>query len=231
MERRGFIKFCAASAAALGAPEVAADAQARFYSRARLVDEQGAPLRAAAVPANRNFVFNYPFAATPCFLLNLGRPAKASASLKTVAGEPYEWKGGVGVQRSVVAYSAICAHRLAYPTRDITFISYRPGKSASNRIGSVIHCCAEHSQYDPAEGARVVGGPAPQPLAAVLLEHDPNTDELHAVGTLGGEMFGEFFDKYAFRLSLEHGAGAHAPVSSACTVQDLESYSRQQMKC
>jgi Rieske Fe-S protein len=231
MERRRFIKFCAASAAALGAAEVAADAQARFYPRARLVDETGAPLRAAAIPANRNFIFHYPFAATPCFLLNLGRPAKASANLKTVAGVPYEWKGGVGAQRSVVAYSAICAHRLAYPTRDITFISYRREKSASNRIGKVIHCCAEHSQYDPAEGARVVGGPAPQPLATILLEHDPGTDELHAVGTLGGELFGEFFDKYAFRLSLEHGAGARTRVSGACTVQDLENYSRQQMRC
>jgi len=164
MERRGFIRFCAASAAALGAPEAAAETHARFYSRARLVDEKGAPLRAAAVPANRNLIFHYPFAATPCFLLNLGRPAKGAASLKTVTGEPYEWKGGVGAERSVVAYSAICAHRLAYPTRDITFISYRSKKSASNRIGNVIHCCAEHSQYDPAEGARVLAGPAPQPL-------------------------------------------------------------------
>ena len=231
MERRGFIKLCAASAAALAAPEVAADAHARFYPSARLVDEKGAPLRAAAVPVERNFIFHYPFAATPCFLLNLGRPAKGYASLKTVAGEPYEWRGGVGAERSVVAYSAICAHRLAYPTRDITFISYRSGKSAANRLGNVIHCCAEHSQYDPAEGARVLAGPAPQPLAAILLEHDSSTDELHAVGTLGGEMFGEFFEKYAFRLSLEHGAGARAVVSGACTVQDLESYSRQQMKC
>jgi arsenite oxidase small subunit len=231
MERRGFIKFCAASGAVLGAPKVAADARARFYSRAKLVDEKGAPLRAAAIPANRNFIFHYPFAATPCFLLKLGRPAKGSANLKTVAGEPYQWKGGVGVERTVVAYSAICAHRLAYPTRDITFISYRSDKSTSNRIGNVIHCCAEHSQYDPAEGARVVAGPAPQPLAAILLEYDSSTDELHAVGTLGGEMFSEFFDKYAFRLSLEHGDDARAPVSAACAVQDLESYSRQQMKC
>jgi len=231
MERRGFMKFCAASAAALAAPELAADAHVRFYSRAKLVDEKGAPLRAAAVPPKRNFIFHYPFAATPCFLLNLGRPAKGFASLKTVAGEPYEWKGGVGAGRSVVAYSAICAHRLAYPTRDITFISYRSEKSESNRIGNVIHCCAEHSQYDPAEGARVLAGPAPQPLAAIVLEYDSSADELHAVGTLGGEMFGEFFDKYAFRLSLEHGAGAHAPVSGACAVLDLESYSRQQMKC
>jgi len=231
MKRRCFVKFCAASAAALGAAGTGAAAHARLYSRARLVDEDGVPLRAAAIPARRNFIFHYPYAATPCFLLNLGWPARVSASLRTAAGERYEWKGGVGAGRSVVAYSAICAHRLAYPTRDISFISFRSGKSPANRIGDVIHCCAEHSQYDPSDGARVLAGPAPQPLAAILLEHDAGTDELHAVGTLGGEMFAEFFDKYAFRLSLERGAGARAAVSGACAVQDLESYSRQQMRC
>src|SRR5919108_5567796 len=203
MERRAFIKFCAASAAALGSPEVAADARAQFYAKARLVDEKGAPLRAATIPVNRNLIFHSPYAATPCFLLNLGKPVNA-AQLKTVAGEPYEWKGGVGPARSVVAYSAICAHKLSYPTKDISFISYRTEKSARNRIGNVIHCCSEHSQYDPAQGARVVAGPAPQPLTAILLEHDPDSDQLHAIGTLGGEMFAEFFDKFAFRLSLEH---------------------------
>jgi len=229
MERRGFIKFCAASAAALGSPEVAADARVRLYSKARLVDEKGAPLRAAAIPVNRNLIFHYPFAATPCFLLKLGKAVKP-ARLKTVAGEPYEWKGGVGPRRTVVAYSAICAHRLSYPTKDISFISFRTEKSARNRLGDVIHCCSEHSQYDPAEGARVVAGPAPQPLAAILLEHDSNTDHLYAVGTLGGEMFAEFFDKFAFRLQLEHGA-PRAAVSGSCVVQELENYCKQQVKC
>ncbi|MGH8689625.1 MAG: twin-arginine translocation signal domain-containing protein [Burkholderiales bacterium] len=229
MERRGFIKFCAASAAALGSPAIAADARAQFYGKARLVDENGAPLRARAIPVNRNLIFHYPFAATPCFLLNLGKAVKP-AQLKTLAGDAYEWQGGGGAARSVVAYSAICAHRLAYPTHEITFISYRTEKSARNRIGNVIHCCAEHSQYDPAAGARVVAGPAPQPLASILLEWDAGNDEIHAVGTLGGEMFGEFFDKYAFRLSLEHDA-PRAAVSGSCVVQELENYSRQQVKC
>jgi len=229
MERRGFIKFCAASAAALGSPGVAADARAQFYSRARLVDEKGAPLRAAAIPVNRNFIFHYPFAATPCFLLNLGRAVKP-AQLKTVAGEPYEWNGGVGAVRSVVAYSAICAHRLSYPTKDISFISFRTEKSARNRIANVIHCCSEHSQYDPAEGARVVAGPAPQPLAAILLEWNSASDEIHAVGTLGGEMFGEFFDKFGFKLQLEHGT-PRAAVSGSCVVQELDNYCKQQVKC
>jgi Rieske Fe-S protein len=229
MERRGFIKFCAASVAALGAPEAAPDARAQFYSRARLVDEKGAPLRASAIPVDRNFIFHYPFAATPCFLLNLGKPVKP-AQLKTVAGDQYEWNGGVGAARSVVAYSAICAHKLSYPTKDISFISYRTEKSARNRIGSVIHCCSEHSQYDPAQGARVVAGPAPQPLAAILLEHDRNSGEIHAVGTLGGEMFKEFFEKFRFKLQIEHGS-PRAPVVGNCVVQELDNYCKQQVKC
>ena len=229
MERRDFVKFCAASAAALGAPGLAADARAQFYAKARLVDEKGAPLRARAIPVNRNFIFHYPFAATPCFLLNLDKAVKPS-QLKTVAGQAYEWNGGVGAKRSVVAYSAICAHRLSYPTKDISFISFRAEKSARNRVANVIHCCSEHSQYDPAEGARVVAGPAPQPLAAILLEWNSSTDEIHAVGTLGGEMFNEFFDKFGFKLQLEHGS-PRATVSGSCVVQELDNYCRQQVKC
>jgi arsenite oxidase small subunit len=229
MERRGFIKFCAASVAALGAPEVAADARVQLYAKAKLVDEKGAPLRAAAIPAERNFIFHYPYAATPCFLLHLNKPVRP-VQLKTVAGEAYEWQGGVGPARSVVAYSAICAHRLSYPTKDISFISYRTEKSARNRIGNVIHCCSEHSQYDPAQGARVVAGPAPQPLAAIVLEHQHDSDELFAIGTLGGEMFAEFFERFGFRLSLEHGA-PRAAISGTCVVHELENYCRQQVKC
>lgn len=77
----------------------------------------------------------------------------------------------------------------------------------------------------------MLAGPAPQPLAAILLEHDSNSDELHAVGTLGGELFNEFFAKYAFRLQLEHGAAARTAVAGSCMVQALENYCKQQVKC
>ena len=229
MERREFVKFCAATALASPAA-VAADAQPRFYSRARLVDQNGAPLKAKAIPASRNLVFHYPYAATPCFLLNLGRPAAAAVQLKTAGNQTYEWKGGVGAERSVVAYSAICAHRLTYPTREISFISFRPEKTAGNRHAAVIHCCSEHSQYDPAQGARVVAGPAPQPLAAILLEHDTRSDEIYAVGTLGGEMFNDFFQKFDFKLALEHRA-PRGQVSGACVVEPLDQYCKQQVRC
>jgi arsenite oxidase small subunit len=231
MERRGFIKLCAASIVAGGTPALAADARPHLYGRSILVDTAGRPLRAKAIPANRNLIFHYPYASTPCFLLNLGKPAKGSAQLRTVDNQPYEWKGGIGPGRSVVAYSAICAHKLTYPTRDISFISFRAEKSAGSKVGAVIHCCSEHSQYDPADGARVVAGPAPQPLAAILLEHDPKSDEVYAVGTLGGELFREFFSKYEFKLAMEHGGAARQTAGSSCVVQELDHYCRQQVKC
>ena len=232
MERRDFLRLCAASAASGAAPAVAAlDATPHFYARVRLLDEHGAPLRADAIPVQRNLIFHYPYATTPCFLLNLGRPVKRALRLRTADRRAYEWQGGVGPERSVVAYSAICAHRLSYPTRDISFISYRRDKSARNPHGNVIHCCSEHSQYDPAEGARVVAGPAPQPLAAILLEHDAGRNELFAVGTLGGEMFNQFFSKFEFRLALENSGAARRAVADSTTVMPLENYCRQQVQC
>jgi len=231
MQRREFVRFCAATAAAAKVPAAAAaDATPTFYSRVKLVGTNGAPLKASAVPVEHNLIFHYPFAATPCFLLNLGRPAKASVHLVTADQRPYEWKGGLGPRRSIVAYSAICAHQLAYPAKEISFISYRVEKSARNKLGNVIHCCAEHSQYDPSEGARVLAGPAPQPLAAILLEHDAKTDELTAVGTLGGEMFNQFFAKYEVKLSLE-GVTPRAAAAATSVVYEMENYCRQQVKC
>ena len=231
MQRRQFIKLCAASAAA-GTPAIAAaNATPHFYDRATLVDERGKPLAASALPANRNLVFDYPYTATPCFLLNLGRPLRETVQLRTADNRNYEWRGGVGARRSIVAYSAICSHKLTYPTHQISFISYRAEASARNPQPNVIHCCSEHSQYDPARGGRVVAGPAPQPLAAILLEHDPATDSLTAIGTLGGELFNQFFAKYRFRLAMEIGPAAHRAVTGSALVTPLERYCRQQVKC
>ena len=231
MERRDFLRLCAAAAAATPALTAGAGGEPRRYGRVKLVESGGRPLRAARLPEHRNLIFHYPYATTPCFLLNLGKPVRPAARLKTAGNDAYEWRGGVGANRSIVAYSAICAHQLAYPTRDISFISYRAESSARNKHAHVIHCCAEHSQYDPAEGGRVVAGPAPQPLAAILLEHDAAADELYAVGTLGGEMFSQFFAKYEFKLALEHGSGARQPVTGTAAVSPLENYCRQQVRC
>jgi arsenite oxidase small subunit len=233
MKRRQFVQVCAAAAggAALPGASAAATLTARMYARVRLVDEKGEPLRIARLQAGRNYVFDYPYAATPCFLLRLRAPAPAAIDLRTGTGFVYRWEGGIGAARDIVAYSAICAHKMTYPTRQVSFIGYRDAPSPVAGKGQVITCCSDRSVYDPAAGARVVSGPAPQPLATILLEHDPKSDQAYAVGTFGGEMFAEFFRKYDFRLQLEMGPRARNAVEGTTVVRELESYSTQWAKC
>ncbi|MFN7085719.1 MAG: (2Fe-2S)-binding protein [Burkholderiales bacterium] len=234
MQRRDFVKICAAATlAARPALAAAASLEPRFYSRTLLVDGNGRPLPASRLVPGQNYIFHYPFESTPCFLLDLGKPAVQKAALKAENGDSYEWPGGVGPNHAIVGYSAICAHRMTYPTRQISFISYRSRSTASAAARpNMIHCCSEHSEYDPAAGARVMGGPAPQPLAAILLEYDRSGDALYAVGTLGGEMFNAFFEKFGFKLALDYGADrVKSRVAARSTVVELESFCKQQVRC
>lgn len=234
MDRRCFMQTCSAGAAgaslAASLPAWAADASPKEYARALLVDERGQPVRTAGLRPQANYVFHYPFEATPAFLLDLGKPALPRA-LSTRDRSAYSWPGGVGRNRSIVAFSAICAHQLVYPTRDVSFISFRKTRAKKGVQDGLIHCCAEHSQYDPARGAEVLSGPAPQPLCAVLLQHDPQADTLTAYATLGGELFDEFFRKYAMKLSLEVGANAKNSVNGQAVVRELEKFCRNSIQC
>ncbi|MFC5499979.1 twin-arginine translocation signal domain-containing protein [Caenimonas terrae] len=234
MDRRGFIETCTAGAACASAgapwPVFAADARPKPYSRVLLVDELGDPLRVAKLQPLVNYVFQYPYVATPVFLLDLGKAAPPQVmSLRN--NQTYGWPGGVGRGRSVVAFSAICAHKLVYPTRDVSFISFRRTRARRGVQDRLIHCCAENSQYDPAKGAEVLSGPAPQPLCAVLLDYDPRADTLAAWATLGGELFDEFFSKYDAKLSLDVGPRARDVVTGQAVVRELEKYCRNPVQC
>jgi arsenite oxidase small subunit len=234
MDRRSFIESCTAGAACMSAaaalPAFAGDAKPRPYPHALLVTPQGDPLKAASLKPQTNYVFHYPFEATPVFLLDLGKPALPQ-SLSTKSRDAYAWPGGVGAQRSIVAYSAICAHQLVYPTRDVSFISFRKTRAQRGVQDALIHCCADHSQYDPARGAEVLSGPAPQPLCAVLLSHDRQADTLTAYATLGGELFDDFFRKYEMKLSLEVGPKARNPVTGQAAVTELDKFCRNSIQC
>jgi arsenite oxidase small subunit len=236
MDRRDFMESCTKSAACLGAAALpstmawAANAKPRDYAKAVLCSAQGEPVKASSLRANTNYVFHYPFEATPVFLLNLDKAALPK-SLNTKSNESYDWPGGVGANRSIVAFSAICAHHLVYPTPQVSFISFRKSKSSKGVQDNLIHCCAEHSQYDPAQGAQVLSGPAPQPLCAVLLQHDAKTDTLTAYATLGGEMFDEFFKKYEAKLSLDIGTKAKNKIVAKATVQELDKFCRNPVQC
>ena len=235
MKRREFLGSCAllSGAASLVQTGAAADgASVRRYARSLLVDEHGAAIRAAALAAETNYVFQYPFASTPCFLLRLADAVPQGAPLRREHGDPYAAPAGIGPARTIVSFSAICAHKLAYPTRDVSFIRYQRTRSATSS-GRVIHCCADHSVYDPMAGARVVAGPAPQPLAAIALEYDAARDEIAAIGTIGAEQFAPFFEKYAFKLTLEYGGleRAQRPVGETTVVRELTNYCRTTIEC
>lgn len=234
MDRRSFMGSCTAGAACISAasvlPALAVDAKPRSYGRSLLVDERGDPLKASSLRPLTNYVFHYPYEATPVFLLDMGRPAPPVA-LSTSQRDHYAWPGGVGPGRSIVAYSAICAHKLVYPTRDVSFISFRRTRAQKGVQDELIHCCAEHSQYDPARGAQVVAGPAPQPLCAVLLEHDARKDTLTAHATLGGELFDDFFRKYEARLALESGSNAQRRATGQAVVKELSKFCRNAVQC
>ena len=242
MKRRGFVKLCATVAAAVGAnPDLIAqaDPSIKMYERVLLVDAGGAPIDAEYLKVGESYVFNYPYATTPCFLLNLGKPTAPSAALETDSGARYVWQGGCGPQRSIVAFCAICAHKMSHPARSVSFINYRHEKVSFRNSeehdaqrAQVIYCCSEKSVYDPADGARVLGGPAPQPLAAIALEHDEHTGHLHAIGTSGGEMYQKFFDTFGFRLALEYETSdIRRPAKQVAEVVTIAEYSRTQRLC
>jgi len=239
--RRAFVRMCVGTGAAVAAdPKLLAEPPNPLQpaQKVTLVDMSGHPVRPEQLEVGASYVFPYPYISTPCFLINLGREAKAGPELETEDGRRYHWKGGVGPDQSVVAFSAICAHRMSYPTREVSFINYRHemvrytnlDHRSTNRNG-VIYCCSEGSVYDPAEGGRVLGGPAPQPLAAVDLTCESD-GSLSACGTYGGDMFQRFLDGFAFQLALAYGSrNFRAAVTGTTVVQPLEEYTRNQRTC
>ena len=242
VERRCFVKLCAAAAVTAGANPAllaAAGTTARLYDRTALVDDDGAPITAQRLDVGRTYVFHYPYATTPCFLLDLGRPVRTAVQLSTEAGDPYVWPGGTGKDGSVVAFAAICAHKMTHPARDVSFINYRHGRvryldsgDRQRERDGVIYCCSEKSVYDPADGARVLGGPAKQPLATILLQSEPESGALFALGTIGGEMYDDFFEQFAFRIALEHETSdIQRPAGETSVVMGIDEYSRTIMHC
>ena len=242
VQRRSFVKVCAAAAMTAGANPsslAAAGATARLYQRTALVDGEGAPIAARHLATGTTYLFHYPYATTPCFLIDLGRPVDSVSGLTTETGEPYHWPGGAGEGRSIVAFAAICAHKMSHPAREVSFINYRhenvrflDSDDRPREASGVIYCCSERSVYDPADGARVLGGPAKQPLATILLQSEPQSGALYALGTIGGEMYDAYFEKFAFRLALEHETSNITRLAGPSTeVMDIEAYSRTIMRC
>jgi len=235
--RRRFCGFCATSVAAMSAAlpralEAGERPLLKRYNPVRLVRPQGEQLRIDRLVPGVNYLFQYPFASTPCFLIDLGRPVAEPVELETREHQPYVWRGGVGPNRSIVAFSAICSHRMTHPAPEVSFISYHPAGHHDPRQRGVIHCCSENSVYDPAAGARVLSGPAPEPLAAIELEYDDGNGTLMAVGASGGTLFDRFLHEFRFRLAIDYGEpGYRRHVRERTPVVTLDEYTRRPYEC
>ena len=240
-DRRGFIKLCLGAVSASNVSYAFSDftQPVHNYNQSTLVDFRMKPIVSQDIKVGKAYIFHYPYVTTPCFLIDLGEPVRESVTLKTKEGHSYSWKGGVGPDQSIVAFSAICAHKMTHPAKSVSFINYKHGKVSYRdmnhepKIGSnLIYCCSERSVYDVSRGASVLGGPANQPLTAILLDYDKRTRSLTAVGTLGGEMYTSFFEKFKDRLQLEYQISEVEKLANAHTeVMLLENFSKSQRSC
>ncbi|AAY81384.1 twin-arginine translocation signal domain-containing protein [Sulfolobus acidocaldarius] len=169
-----------------------------------IVDSSGNPIKASQLKVNNPeiLIFQYPMEGDITFLLNLGdendNPIQVPPTTVTIPenGVTYSFPGGVGPNKSIVAYSAICQHLGCAPP-EIHFYppkymkvglptpNYLPGVALqaaqqANAPG-IIHCDCHGSSYDPYHGASVLTGPTVRPLPYVQLYWDSNTDFLYAV--------------------------------------------------
>jgi arsenite oxidase small subunit len=218
--------LCASALACMPTGAGGSDQKLKTLHPSKLVDRLGQPIKASALNSTAPLVFNYPYVATPVFLICLTQPPAASASNPDTR---YSALPGAGPQKNLVAFSAICSHRLMYPTPQISFINVRRG--LSGEPSQVIHCCGDNSRYDPARGASVISGPAPKALAMVGLHWNPKDDSLDAIGIFGEDMFDRFFTKYALRLEMELGRRARKLTGPTTKASPPSGYSKQWQTC
>jgi arsenite oxidase small subunit len=126
----------------------------------------------SALQVNTPVTFNYPLDNEPNILVKVGHKAS----------------GGVGPDGDIVAFSNICQHL------GCVYGFQAPGTSPPCNTsfvatGPMGYCCCHGSQYDFLNDAAVVGGPAPRPVPAVILDID-SSGNIYATGMAPPTVFG-----------------------------------------
>lgn len=228
MDRRQFNTLCGGLLTGAASLHQQANGATSPYPRSQLVYQDETPVTLQSLDAGEAHIFGYPYRTTPCFLVRLKQSSPARGS----------WPGGLDKDQSVVAFSAICSHKMSHPAKPISHISYRDqAVTFYNSHGQkqiregVISCCSERSVYDPADGATVLAGPAPTPLAAIALSSDDH-GHVWAEGSLGADQYERFLEKFGFRLAMEYGVtDIRARSGETCTVIRAIDFSAQQVLC
>lgn len=109
--------------------------------------------KVSALEPGRARLFTYPDAASPAYVVKLGRPAE----------------GGVGPDRDIVAFTAVCQHMGCV-------LGFERGRFV---------CPCHASMYDPAAAGQCYQGLATESLAQIELRLDEASGELLAVGIRG----------------------------------------------
>ncbi|BCD67156.1 Rieske 2Fe-2S domain-containing protein [Nitratiruptor sp. YY09-18] len=238
MNRRGFFKVVGGTLLVAANPTLIngflrADTGELFkaYEKVQLIDAKGKPINYNSLKKETPYIFFYPYASTPNFLLRTRTKTHKNVKLIAEDGTEYIWKGGVGKHGDLVAYSAICPHQLTHPTPGDSFITYVPkGKKsmACKCDGEIIVCSSHLSAYDVKSGAKVKAGPAPQPLASIILEVDPK-GMIYASAVLGSDKFHDYFRSFKPELKEIYGniRKAKKQVKKSAPVQLLSEYSKE----
>jgi arsenite oxidase small subunit len=161
LPRREFLKLggLAGLAAGVGLPDagVAQSVGPAARSEAAAPTDQAYPTVDVAplsrIEVGKEISFAYPEESSPAVLIRLSHAAE----------------GGVGPDRSIVAYSVLCTHK-GCP------VSYKADKG-------LLLCGCHWSSFDPAKAGRMIIGQASEPLPQILLR--VNGDVVQAVGVNG----------------------------------------------
>ena len=238
MERRNFLKVVGATGAmvAVSPSTITGELRAsdgtlfQSFEKVQLVDAEGKALKASSLKKEENYVFNYPLVATPSIMLDLPEATNKNVELVSEDGEKYIWRGGVGSKGTIVAYAAICAHQLAHPTPEDSFIQYcKKGDSGVFADKAGIVCSSHMAFYDTGSGCkRAEGSPATQPLASIVLEIAED-DTISAVGVLGPERFKEYLKVFKPEMKKFYGGKRKAKkhVSETATTLALKDYTKE----
>ena len=204
----------------------------RIYARARLVDIHGRPIRAAQLAPETNYVFHYPYEATPCLLLKLRAPVADAADAEARGRQPLRVarrRGPRAHDRRVLgdlrAQARLSdARGLVHPlpARPLGDVGRRASSIAAPTTASTIRRRARASCRGPRRSR------SRRSCSSTIAA----TDELFALGTVGAEQFDAFFDKYEVKLALEYG-GQGAPRRSATAASCASSphYCRTTIQC
>lgn len=228
LDRRRFNSLCTGLLTGAAALHANANGIRTPYPRTQLKFSDDSPVTLASLAVGQSYIFGYPYQTTPCFLVRLDRSAPGNG----------HWSGGLDTDQSVVAFSAICSHKMSHPAKPISHISYRSqavtfydSEGTRQTRSGIISCCSERSVYDPANSAEVLAGPAPTPLAAIAL-HNDDQDRLWATGSIGADQYDRFLDKFGFRLAMEYGVtDVRKRSGTSVIVTTAESFSAQQVLC